>query len=451
MTFESNSVNSQICGPGTLRARRCAIYCRVSTDESLGMEFNSIDAQREAGEAYIASQLAAGWTCAAVYEDPGFTGATLRRPALTRLLRDVQRNLIDIVVVHKIDRLTRSLRDFSQIIALLESLDVSIVSVTQQFNTTSSMGRLTLNMMLSFAQFEREICSERIRDKIDASKKKGLWMGGLPPLGYCCVDRKLAIVPAEASVVREIFSLWIATGSAALVAKHLLDQGIRTKRHVTARGRVLGDKPYTMKCIHRVLCDQTYLGLIKHKGKVYPGRHPAIIERETWDQAKAKVGPGRNPISEATNSLLAGLLYSPDGEPFYYTYTDRRERRYGYYVSRSQARYGARRKTSRRVAAASVEQAVTEQICRKLVSTGFVTGLAKRLGASANPLRSAVTTPQLVAVLQQARALWEHLDAEERHRLAKALIVRVELGAGATPYSVQITWKANPFSFTDKE
>jgi hypothetical protein len=265
------------------------------------------------------------------------------------------------------------------------------------------------------------------------------------------VDRKLVVEPVEAGVVREIFSRWIATGSAALVARQLQEQGIRTKRHVTAKGRVLGDKPYTMKCIHRVLCDQTYLGLIKHKGKVYPGRHAAIIERATWDQAKARVGPGRNPISEATHSLLAGLLYSPSGEPFYYTYTDKRERRYGYYVSRSEARFGVRRSTSRRVAAASVEQAVTEQICERLVSSGFVTGLAKTLGASGNRSLGAVTTPQLVAVLTQSRSLWEHLNAAERQRLAKALIERVELGAGAIPHSVQIIWKTDPFTSNDKE
>ncbi len=445
MTFAPNSSLPLLASAEGAQPRRCAIYCRVSSDEGLAMEFNSIDAQREAGQAYVASQGAQRWACAAVYEDPGFSGATLRRPALTQLLHDIRKQRIDVVVVHRIDRLTRSLRDFSQIITLLESLNVHIVSVTQQFNTTSSMGRLTLNMMLSFAQFEREICSERIRDKIAASKKKGLWMGGYVPLGYRCVDRKLVIDPAEAEIVQGIFASYVTTGSAAQIAKALEDKGIRTKRHVTDKGRVMGDRVFTMKCIHRLINDPTYLGMVKHGDQIYPGQHVAIIDRETWDLAQAKSKVSRAPANHPTNALLSGLLFTRSGEPFYYRYTSKPTRRYGYYVSRSEARFGAGRAVARRIPAGWIEQKVAREICGRLISSDFITGLAALLKSTGHGVLAELSTPQLRAIFHDADALWQQLDAAEQRRLASALITRIDLGS-VNPTSFQITWKADSLS-----
>jgi site-specific DNA recombinase len=416
------------------------------------MEFNSIDAQREAAQAYIASQAQSGWKAVGVaYEDAGVSGATLRRPAMVHLLRDVQRKQIDIVVVHKIDRLTRSLRDFSQIISLFESFGTDIVSVTQQFNTTSSMGRLTLNMMLSFAQFEREICSERLKDKIDASKKKGIWMGGFVPLGYRSVDRKLAIEPAEAAIVRGIFLSWISSRSAAAIATDLEERGIRTKRRVTAKGRTLGGRPYTMKCIHRLLRDPTYLGLVKHKGTLYPGQHPAIIDRQTWEQAQAGLALPRSPISQPTHSLLAGLLYGPGGDPFYYVYTDKAKRRYGYYISRSEARFGTLRKTAHRISAASIESAVSKEICKRLASNAFALELAEILKQNSSCMNAAVSALELIGVLRKAPNLWSGLDAPQKRILAKALIERIDLGSHDSQSTVRITWTTHPLSTPNKE
>ena len=266
------------------RRLRCAVYTRVSTDDGLDQEYNSIDAQRDAGHAYIASQRAEGWIPVADdYDDPAYSGGNMDRPGLKRLLVDIEAGRIDIVVVYKIDRLTRSLTDFSKMIELFERHGVSFVSVTQQFNTTNSMGRLMLNILLSFAQFEREVTGERIRDKIAASKKKGLWMGGIPPLGYDVKDRRLVINEREAKTVRHIFRGFVQLGSATLLVKALRLDGVISKSWVTQSGRRRAGKPIDKSLIYKLLNNRVYLGEIKHKAQWYKGAHAPIINQPLWD------------------------------------------------------------------------------------------------------------------------------------------------------------------------
>src|SRR5215813_5127332 len=263
--------------------KRCAIYTRKSSEEGLEQEFNSLAAQREACEAYIRSQQHEGWVLAKThYDDGGFSGGNLERPALQRLLADLRAGRIDIVVVYKVDRLTRSLADFAQLVELFDAQSVSFVSVTQQFNTTSSMGRLTLNVLLSFAQFERDVTGERIRDKIAASKKKGMWMGGNVPLGYDASERTLVINPAEAETVRRIFSLYRELGCVRRVKDEADRLGLHTKRRATANGAERGGAAFSRGHLYRVLSNPIYPGQIAHKGQLYPGQHPALIDHETW-------------------------------------------------------------------------------------------------------------------------------------------------------------------------
>src|SRR5689334_12643020 len=245
---------------------RCAIYTRKSTEEGLDQEFNSLQAQREACEAFINSQRHEGWVCLpAAYDDGGFSGATMERPALQRLLADITAGRVDTIVVYKIDRLTRALADFAKIVEILDARGASFVSVTQQFNTTTSMGRLTLNVLLSFAQFEREVIGERIRDKIAASKRKGMWMGGVPPLGYRVQDRKLVIIDSEAELVRSIFRRYAELGSVRLLEEELDAGGINSKSWTSAAGRVLGGKPFSRGALYLILRNRIYRGEIVHK------------------------------------------------------------------------------------------------------------------------------------------------------------------------------------------
>ena len=266
---------------------RCAIYTRKSSEEGLDQEFNSLDAQHEACASYIASQRHEGWKLLpGRYDDGGISGGTLERPALQRLMADIDAGRVDMVVVYKIDRLTRSLADFAKLVERLEAASCSFVSVTQAFNTSSSMGRLTLNVLLSFAQFEREVTAERIRDKIAASKKKGLWMGGVPPIGYDPhpdpTRRELVVNEPEASVVRQIFDLYITHKCLGAVTRVAAEPGLRSKRHVFASGRRQGGTPFSRGQIHKLLTNPIYLGLIRHKEKIWPGLHPAIVEEDCW-------------------------------------------------------------------------------------------------------------------------------------------------------------------------
>jgi site-specific DNA recombinase len=319
---------------------RCAIYTRKSSEDGLEQEFNSLDAQREACEAYVTSQRHAGWIALPdMYDDGGLSGGTMERPALQRLLADIRAGKIQIIVVYKVDRLTRSLADFAKIVDVLDAHGASFVSVTQQFNTTTSMGRLTLNMLLSFAQFEREIAGERIRDKIAASKAKGMWMGGNVPLGYDVKDRKLVVNETEASTVRMIFRRYAELGSVALLKAELDRVGIVSKRREGAGGALSGGKRFSRGALYLMLQNRLYCGEVAHKGQIYPGQHAAIIESELWQLVQEKLAENRQKRSLAVGaeapSLLAGLVIDSDGNRMTPTHATKRGRRYRYYVSAS--------------------------------------------------------------------------------------------------------------------
>ena len=274
--------------PTLKRKTRCAVYCRKSSEEGLEQEFNSLDAQRDAGLAYIESQRHEGWIAIADrYEDGGFSGGNLERPALKRLLADIEGGRVDVVVVYKIDRLSRALMDFAKLVEVFDRRGVTFVSVTQSFNTTTSMGRLTLNILLSFAQFEREVIGERIRDKVAASRKRGMWMGGVPPLGYDVRNRKLVVNPAEAALVRLIFDRFLAIGSATVLAQELAEAGHRTKSWTTQSGRARLGRPIDKGFLYKLLGNRVYIGDAVHKGESHPGEHEPIIERKTWDRVRS--------------------------------------------------------------------------------------------------------------------------------------------------------------------
>ncbi len=318
---------------------RCAVYTRKSTEDGLEQEFNSLDAQREACEAYILSQRHEGWALVEThYDDGGFSGGNMERPGLKALLEDVESGRIDVIVVYKVDRLTRSLADFAKIVERLDSKEASFVSVTQAFNTTTSMGRLTLNVLLSFAQFEREVTGERIRDKIAASKKKGLWMGGPVPLGYEVIERKLVPVPEEAERVRTIMRRYIASHSANELIAQLEAEGIRTKFQKRTSGPHRGGIPFRRGSLFHLLKNPIYRGKIVHKGEVYDGEHEAIVDEDLWSAVQQrlleKAPPRRRRKNDTHQALLRGLLIDPEGRPMVPTYVTKRSRRYAYYETR---------------------------------------------------------------------------------------------------------------------
>ncbi|MEZ5983940.1 MAG: recombinase family protein [Parvularculaceae bacterium] len=340
--------------------RRCAIYTRKSTEDGLEQEFNSLDAQRESCEAFIASQRSEGWKALPDrYDDGGVSGGTLEREAIQRLLADVDSGKVDIVVVYKIDRLTRSLADFARIVERFEKRDVSFVSVTQSFNTSSSMGRLTLNVLLSFAQFEREVTAERIRDKIAASKKKGLWMGGFVPLGYDAVERKLIVNENEAKIVRMIFEAFIAGANIRELAADLEAKGIRSK----ARANGMGGRAFSRGALYKILSNPIYRGEVAHGKNRYPGAHAAIIDAEIWDLAAARLAAGKRRIDGVMTGAapLTGKLFADD-EPLTPTHATNHGRRYRYYVSRSLIETGASDAQGWRLPAAEVEGALARLI-----------------------------------------------------------------------------------------
>src|SRR5436190_9701826 len=304
--------------PSRTKAFRCAVYTRKSSEEGLEQDFNSLHAQRESCDAYIKSQRHEGWTSLpSLYDDGGYFGGSTERPALKRLLADIQSHLIDVVVVYKVDRLTRSLADFAKIVEIFDAAGVSFVSVTQQFNTTTSMGRLTLNVLLSFAQFEREVTGERIRDKIAASKRKGLWMGGFVPFGYRPHERTLIIDESEAEIVRTIFQLYLELGSVNQLAAELQRRELRTRAFTSAGNKSWGNRPFGRGHLYNILANPIYAGKIAHKGQQYDGLHEAIIEKATWDLVQAQLASsGRKDGAHAQAkqpSLLAGLLVDAEG------------------------------------------------------------------------------------------------------------------------------------------
>ena len=318
-------------------ALACAIYTRKSSEEGLEQGFNSLDAQREACEAYVLSQQHEGWHALAThYDDGGFSGGTMKRPALQRLLADVQARRIRIVVVYKVDRLTRSLADFAKIVEQLDAHGVSFVSVTQQFNTTSSMGRLTLNVLLSFAQFEREVTGERIRDKIAASKQKGMWMGGMVPIGYRANGRALEVDTANSAMIVRLYTRYLALGSVRALKEELDREGVVTPHRRSSEGRAYGGKPFSRGQLYRILASPVYLGKIQHKDQVHAGQHPAIIERELWDAVQVMLRDNlqghRARQATPSASLLVGRLVDPLGRRLIPSHSQKRAKRYRYYV-----------------------------------------------------------------------------------------------------------------------
>src|SRR6202049_4739759 len=325
-------------------SRRCAVYTRKSSEEGLEQDFNSLQAQREACESFIKSQASEGWRMIkTAYNDGGLSGGTMERPALHQLLTDIGEGLVDIVVVYKVDRLTRSLTDFAKMVELFDARGVSFVAVTQQFNTTTSMGRLTLNVLLSFAQFEREVIGERIRDKVAASKRKGIWMGGVLPLGYDVRERKLVVNHDEAQTVRGIFERYLELGSVRLLGNDLRQRGIVSSAKVSRNGNARGGKQFSRGALYHLLSNPIYLGEIRHKSERHPGQHEAIVSRELWERVQQRLrdrgvrsGEGRK--TEAPSSPLAGKLFDESGEPLYVQGAAKGHRRYRYYVSKTLVR-----------------------------------------------------------------------------------------------------------------
>ncbi len=350
-----------------MKVVRCAIYTRKSSEDGLEQGFNSLHAQREACAAYVLSQASEGWTLLPdEYDDGGLSGGTLQRPALQRLLTDVAAGKIDIIVVYKVDRLTRSLLDFAKLVEALDKAGTSFVSITQSFNTTTSMGRLTLNMLLSFAQFEREVTAERIRDKISASKAKGMWMGGVPPLGYKPDGRSLAVVEEHAALVRDIHARYRKLANVRLVADQLLDEGIVSPVRTLGTGRTFGGAPFSRGQIYAILRNPVYVGEIAHRGRTYPGQHPAILEREPWEKVQRQLDGnirgerrGRTPAA----SPLAGKLVDAAGQPLVATHASKGQKRYRYYVSKAlQTGTVADQPQAWRIPAGEIEQLVASEL-----------------------------------------------------------------------------------------
>ncbi|MEI6643838.1 MAG: recombinase family protein [Novosphingobium sp.] len=400
------------------RRLRCAIYTRKSSEEGLDMEFNSLDAQRESCEAYIASQRSEGWACMREnYNDGGFSGGTLDRPGLKMLLEDIEAGLVDVIVVYKIDRLSRSLMDFAKLVEVFDRNNVTFVSVTQAFNTTTSMGRLTLNILLSFAQFEREVTGERIRDKVAASRAKGMWMGGFVPMGYDVAGRKLVINEAEAATVRHMFQRFVELGSATLLTRELVAKGTLNKR-----GKQI-DKGF----LYKLFRNRLYLGEAVHKGTSYPGEHQGIIEPQLWDQVHAILQ--ESPRQRAANTrtrvpaLLKGLIFTDRGIAMTPTFTKKGSRHYRYYTSMDAIRNRAceGRDAFVRLNAGLVENAVVQQI-RVLVRTPEV---AAKVAVVLQDCASISNDNDVVAALSDFDGLWTSLFPAEQARIARLLIDRV--------------------------
>ena len=401
------------------RKRRCAIYTRKSSEEGLEQEFNSLDAQREACAAYIVSQKAEGWVEVETrFDDGGISGATLERPGLKRLLAEIEAGNIDIVVVYKIDRLSRSLMDFARLVEVFDRRETTFISVTQSFNTTTSMGRLTLNILLSFAQFEREVIGERIRDKFAASRRKGLWMGGYPPFGYRVQDRKLEIVPDEAKIVRRIYARYLELGSTTRLARELRTEGVTTR----------SGKPLLKVALHRLLRNRVYIGEAVHKGQAYPGQHQGLISKDLWEKAQSIHASDPHSRSRTTSAkapaLLRGLLFAPNDRPMVPTQTRRKGYLYRYYCSIDVIKIGPEACPIRRLAAGEVEGAVISQLRRILVQPEIVVQTWK----AARERGLAIDEAEVKAALLEFDKVWDELFPLEQSRIIQLLVARVDAG-----------------------
>ena len=414
------------------RKVRSAIYTRKSSEEGLEQEFNSLHAQREACEAYVASQRHEGWVPVPHhYDDGGISGGTLERPALQRLLADVEAGRIDVVVVYKVDRLSRSLMDFAKLVDVFERRGVSFVSITQQFNTTTSMGRLTLNILLSFAQFEREVIGERIRDKFAASRKKGMWMGGNPPLGYDIRNRKLVVNETEAALVRHIFERFTKIGSATKLVRLLDAEGYRTKSWTTLAGKEHLGRPLDKGYLYRLLNNRVYLGEAVHKGVSHPGEHEAIVPRGLWDKVHAILSVNArtraNRTRATTPAPLKGLIRCAEhGCAMTPSHTRKKGKQYRYYVCMHATKNGSDTCSVRSVPAGEIEDAVISQVRALLRTPEMVARTARAARAWARD--ESLTAKEVVESLQRLDAIWEELFPAEQARVLRLLVEQLEVG-----------------------
>ena len=408
---------------------RCAIYTRKSTEEGLEQEFNSLDAQREACAAFITSQVGQGWKeLPKLYDDGGISGGTMERPALFSLLADIKGGKVDVVVVYKIDRLTRSLMDFAKIVEVFDAHKVSFVSVTQQFNTLSSMGRLTLNVLLSFAQFEREVTAERIRDKVAASKSKGMWMGGPTPIGYIVKEKKLIIDPISAETVRQIYAKYAEFGSVRKLKEHLDSIGLLSKHRIRKDGTPSGGKSFGRGHLQWILANPIYAGLMTHKGKISNGQHEAIIAHDMWDATQLLMtnkaprerkdhNTNPNPNINKTNSaaLLSGILYDETGDRVSPSFANKTGIRYRYYVSMRLLHQGKKDSSGWRLPAKRLEDVVLKEL-------GLLLADQQRLHAVFNIVE--LTIPALEKITANAKLMSVDL-ANDNHTKAYTILHQV--------------------------
>jgi site-specific DNA recombinase len=404
----------------------CAIYTRKSSEEGLEQSFNSLDAQREAGLAFIQSQRHEGWHALNThYDDGGFSGGNMERPALKRLMDDIRLGKVNTVVVYKVDRLTRSLSDFAKIIEQFDAMHVSFVSVTQQFNTTSSMGRLTLNVLLSFAQFEREVTGERIRDKIAASKKKGMWMGGFVPLGYDLLDRKIYINPKEAEAVRAIYTTYLRRGCVMALKEELERKGIFSKLRSLSNGTKVGGASLSRGALYKILRNHIYVGEIKHKGAVYPGQHEAIIGREQWNQVQKLLAQNRQGSRRKARttkvSVFTGILFDAADNRYTPTHTNKAGRRYRYYTSQAVIRRASVTDVPARIPAHDLETAVIERVLEFLKSPREVLRALHQQGKQYRSGKYA----ELINRAAETAAAWTRKSALQQERFVQSIISRV--------------------------
>lgn len=407
------------------RRLRCAIYTRRSSDEGLEQSFNSLDAQREACEAYVRSQAHQEWaTLRTTFDDAGYSGGNMNRPALRSLLAMIEAAAVDVVVVYKIDRLTRSLTDFAKIAEILERQKVSLVSITQQFDTVTPLGQLALNVLLSFAQFERELTGERIREKIAASKRHGMWMGGMPPIGYDAIDGRLVVNAHGADTVRRIFSLYLEEGTVPRLARRLQSENIHTAHRYSAQGAAHGNRPFSRGHLPALLSNPIYVGRVAHKEASYPGQHEPLIERGTWQAVQARLATNAQEVRDSPRRrpALSGLLVSERGRPFHHAHASKRGRRYRYYVEKV-----ATVLRPVRLPADEIEEAVTRSLRtlladeRKAIERlgGAEPAHLPRALAAIRLLRRELASPR---ALERARAA---LRRVEYHRDRLALTVSV--------------------------
>ncbi len=412
---------------------RCAIYTRKSSEEGLDQSFNSLDAQREACCAFVLSQKHEGWVVLNHrYDDGGFSGGSMERPALKRLITDIEEGKVDTVVVYKVDRLTRSLMDFAKIITTFDSRSVSFVSVTQQFNTTTSMGRLTLNVLLSFAQFEREITGERIRDKFAASKKKGMWMGGVVPLGYQCVDRRLVVNPAEAETVREIFRHYLRLGCVRKLKEFLDQKQIRSRVRAGRNGGARSGGIFSRGALYHLLNNRIYIGDITHKDHVYPGQQPGIVDKALWDRVAARLRANdqarRTGESRSVSSLLSGRLFDGDGIRLTPTHSLKNGKRYRYYTSQATIQHSSASPIITRLPAQELEQFVRQEVHALLQKPD------KYLTGKDDAYKDAA-----VARSRSLAAGWHKLEMAKQDEFTRKILTRVSVGGTAVSIEIDKT------------